>query len=289
MKILVLGASGMAGHVIALYFRERDYKVDTISLKRKLFDDSMLLDIHKTDQLIKTVLRGDYDILVNGVGLLVQESEQRPEEAIFINAYLPRWLENQLSGTKTKIIHISSDAVFSGKLKQYTESSTCDAQSTYGRSKALGEINNSKDLTIRTSIIGPQLDYSKNSSLFGWLMNESGTINGFTNNDWCGITTLELAKIIEYSISNQISGIVHVTPKESISKFQLLLLINMIFEKKDLYIKPTLSGTQSNNSNLVSERTDFTYDVKDFKQMLQELHVWVGNHPQYYQKYKTNT
>src|SRR5690606_24943808 len=117
----------------------------------------------------------------------------------------------------SKLIHISTDCVFSGNRGAYTEDDFCDANDTYGRSKALGELNNDRDLTIRTSIIGPELK-TNGEGLLHWFLNQSTPVNGFTEAYWGGVTTLELAKAIKTALMSDLKGIVNLTNGESISK-----------------------------------------------------------------------
>jgi len=115
--------------------------------------------------------------------------------------------------TAVKIIQISTDCVFSGKDGGYKEDSFRDGDTIYARTKALGEINNNKDLTIRTSIIGPDIN-EDGIGLFHWFMKQSGTIYGFRNAYWTGVTTIELAKGIEKFIEYNVTGIYHFVPTE---------------------------------------------------------------------------
>ena len=157
-KILLLGATGMAGHVAYHYLNETNkYEIVDVVFRNKLTADSIVLDVtdkHATEELIKTVKP---DIIVNCIGILIKGSRQHPDNAIYINAYFPHLLERLSSEINAKLIHISTDCVFSGKKGNYTEYDFRDADDVYGRSKALGEVENDRDLTIRTSIIGPEL------------------------------------------------------------------------------------------------------------------------------------
>jgi len=195
-----------------------------------------------------------------------------------LNSYLPRFLEKKYMNTKVKIIQISTDCVFSGKTGNYTEDSFRDGDSIYARTKTLGEINNNKDLTIRTSIIGPDIN-EDGIGLFQWFMNQKGTIYGFKNAYWTGVTTIELAKGIEKLIKNDVAGLYHFVPNEKISKYNLLNIIAEIFNrnitiipKEDYYV----------DKSLINTRTDFKYVIPTYREMIEEMKSWIDKNPQLY-------
>lgn len=283
MKILVLGASGMAGHIMSIYFKDHGHRVTTISSKHKLYPTTKLIDVHNEDLFINELQKVSYDIVINCIGVLVKESEKDKARAIFINSYLPRLLESHYKNSLTKIVHISSDAVFSGLQVEYTDNSPYDGQSLYGRSKALGEINNDKDLTIRTSIIGPELP-SGGKSLFDWFCKQNGEIQGYTNIFWGGVTTIELAKFIDATISQNLTGIHNLCAINTISKFDLLMLLKDTFKKSNVAIKPT-SGN-GYNTRLLNSYGDLEYNLPDYPEMLKNMHDWIVDHNSLYTHYK---
>jgi dTDP-4-dehydrorhamnose reductase len=139
-----------------------------------------------------------------------------------------------------KIIHLSTDCVFDGKDGGYTEKSFKNENGIYGLSKNLGEIYGKNSLTIRTSIIGPEL--KNGSGLFNWFMNQKGNISGFTKAYWTGVTTLELSKAIDKAIDENIEGLYHIVPNKKISKYDLLNIfknefseVKVTIEKNDNY------------------------------------------------------
>lgn len=282
MRVLVLGASGMAGHVIALFLKEQGYSVDTLSGHTRLDSQTILIDVRNGGRLKKVLAATDYDVVVNCIGLLVKESEEDQAKATYINAFLPKFLENYYKDSKTKVIHISTNGVFSGKNRPYREDSPHDAENFYGRSKALGEINNNKDLTIRTSIIGPEL--TKNGkSLFHWFWRQSGEVSGFTSSKWSGITTIELAKMVQKAIEQNISGIYHLVPEAQISKYDLLQMFARIFNKPTT-VKP-VSGNRQDMS-IVTTRTDFTIPLPSYETMLEQMKEWMKGHKELYEHYE---
>ncbi|NDD84741.1 NAD-dependent epimerase/dehydratase family protein, partial [bacterium] len=217
MKVLVLGAGGMAGHVVATHFREQDYDVETISSTKPVFGDTTLLDVTNQDAFSEYLEGRDYSAIVNCIGILVKQSEEQKDLSTYLNSYLPHMLEARYRNTATKIIHLSTDCVFSGKNAPYTEDAPYDGELFYDRTKALGEIKNDKDLTLRMSIIGPDLSPS-GTGLFNWFMSQSGNINGYSKSIWNGITTIELAKAIEEAIAQDVTGLYHLVPSGNISK-----------------------------------------------------------------------
>ena len=141
MRIIVFGANGMAGHMVALYLQEQGHEV-TGFVKRKN-DMFPCIEGNAMDtKLVKEILAGEsinYDIIINCIGILNKAVDAKLAEGIYINSVLPHLLEECVSGTKTRVIHISSDCVFSGNTGHYRENSHPDAESYYGRTKALGE------------------------------------------------------------------------------------------------------------------------------------------------------
>ena len=123
------------------------------------------------------------------------------------NSLLPHHLQSISEEIGAKLIHISTDCVFSGKTGSYTESSLRDADDVYGRTKALGEIISNQHLTIRTSIVGPELKINGEGLLHWFLTSTEKELNGFSKVFWGGVTTVELAKAIEFAISHDINGV----------------------------------------------------------------------------------
>ena len=283
-KVLILGKTGMAGHVIYSYLKERISIVDGTSREK---DSDIKLDILDNCKIMESNEMKSYDYIINCIGILIRESNIYPTRAILINSWFPHYLEDCFKDTNTKIIHISTDCVFSGKTGFYKESSTPDEINFYGRSKYLGEIINKKDLTIRTSIIGPELKYG--DGLFDWFMRltQNEEIKGYVNSFWNGITTLELAKAIEEIISDggKLKGLYHLVPRNAISKCTLLDTINQIFDKK-IIIKPFRLPISSNKV-LMDTRNEFKYAFHDYYSMINSLKYWILNNsfPQY-AKYK---
>lgn len=262
MKILIIGSTGMAGSMIAKYFPEAD-----------TLDRDSGFDAFQTGKMRRYFknIKSQYDYIINCVGLLVQESSDNPPRAIKINSVFPRTLEQIFKDKPTKIIHISTDCVFSGARGGYTEYCTPDERSPYGASKALGEIVNDKDVTLRTSIVGPEVKERKNPGLLQWFLNKEDDVTfGYNNAYWNGITTLQLAKCIETVIKNpEMVGLYHPVSPESVSKFTLLYLFNKIW-KKGNEIR-SIGLTPAVNKTLVNTRTQ-DFQIPLLETQLQELY-----------------
>jgi dTDP-4-dehydrorhamnose reductase len=283
-KILVIGASGMAGHVISLHLRESKYLVDTLSAHNKLDDNTTLLDICDKEKFNDYLNCHKYDVIINCIGLLVKQSDDRKDLASYINSYLPHYLENKFINSSTKIIHLSTDCVFSGKNAPYDEKSQYDGELFYDRSKALGEIINDKDLTFRMSIIGPDMQ-EKGIGLFNWFYSQSGEIKGYSKAIWNGITTIELARGIESAINQNLTGLYHLVPKNNISKYELIKLFIKTFNRSDITIIP--DNSISLDKTLLNTRNDFDFDftVNDYPTMIDNMKKWINRHNKIYPQY----
>lgn len=236
--ILILGAAGMAGHILYRQLSKHpEFKVTgTIYNTKPVENDPELVHLDVFDQkaLASVLLETKPDVIINCIGSLIQESKKAPERTVYINAYLPHILKKIGNGAGAKIIHLSTDCVFSGKTGGYKETDLKDATDLYGMSKSLGEIIDDTNLTIRTSIIGPEMKLN-GEGLFHWFMNNKRgtTINGYKSNYWSGVTTLELSKFIESVLINnpELSGLIHLTNNQKISKYDLLGLFNKFYDR----------------------------------------------------------
>ncbi len=280
-KILVLGATGMAGHVVSSYLSEQGHPVVGLARGHARGIETVSLDVLAFDELCDYISRGGFDVVVNCVGMLVEGSQQTPSTAVLVNSFLPHKLADFLSTRNTRLIHLSTDCVFEGDGAPYAETRRRDGQSFYDRSKGLGEIENDKDLTLRMSIIGPEIR-AQGSGLMHWFLGESGSVNGYVNAIWNGITTLELSKAIDRIIETELHGIYHLVPDYSISKFALLTEIADVFGRGDLFLVPDASVTV--NKTLVDTRhaLDFHVGEAGYRRMLIELRDWIREHPDLY-------
>jgi len=276
-SILVLGGSGMAGHMVTKYLEETG-KYDVVNTcHNKLFNErSIRLDIFYRKKIIEILKNIKPSIVINCIGILTKKANDNPDLAIYVNSYFPRLLERLGPEMNFRTIHLSTDCVFSGGRGNYTVFDIPDAKDMYGKSKALGELINDRDLTIRTSIIGPELN--KNGvGLFHWFMHQRGIVKGYNNVFWTGLTTLELAKVIEKVIEMDLTGLYQIVPQEKISKYELLKLIQTVFYKDD--IKIIAFQDKKLDKSLISS---VSFSVQDYHEMLDELKYWMINHKYLY-------
>jgi dTDP-4-dehydrorhamnose reductase len=281
-KILLLGASGMAGHLIYYYLRSLDkYDIIDVVYRKKHTEYSLLLDITNKDDIEKTVIDVCPNIIINCIGVLIKGSQEYPDNAIYVNAYFPHFLKRISDRINAKLIHISTDCVFSGKKGDYAENDFRDADDIYGRSKALGEIIDNKNLTIRTSIIGPELK-ADGEGLFHWFMSQKGQVSGYVNAVWGGVTTLELAKAIDVAIDENLIGLVQLSNGCGINKYDLLGLIKKVWSRSDIDIIPFETNNKMDKSIQKSNR--FKYNVKSYEVMMTELYEWMQEHNDLYCK-----
>ncbi|MEC0281697.1 dTDP-4-dehydrorhamnose reductase family protein [Terribacillus saccharophilus] len=266
-KILILGGKGMAGHVMYEYLRrQQEYDVRFTS-RDKTDKSSIYLDVTDTPALENLLASENPDIVINCTGILNAAAEQNPLLAFRVNSLLPHQLAAFMERQQGRLIQISTDCVFSGEKGRYTESDFRDGTSVYAQSKQLGEITNAPHLTIRTSIIGPELK-DDGIGLFHWFMNQSGEIKGFKRVFWNGVTTLELAKATHFFIQQKTSGLYHLCPSDTISKLDLLQLFKSVYEKDDVQITPDAGPVL--DRTIVNTRISPAYAVPSFHEMLEE-------------------
>jgi len=286
-SIIVLGANGMAGHIITIGLREDINNYNVISVARSCSEikPTIIQDVSDFVGLKSLIDSTKPDIIINCIGLLNKTAEDNPDQAVLINSYLPHLLESTTKNTKTKIIHISTDCVFSGEEGGYLESSFKNGYGYYAQSKSLGELINSKDLTFRTSIIGPELNQN-GIGLFHWFANQNIEIKGYTNAFWTGVTTIELLNAIKVAINIDLVGLYHLVNSEKISKFDLVSLFNEIFGT-GLSIKP--HDGYNVDKSLINTRSDFPFRVKEYKEMIIEMKKWIIEHKKLYTHYNKLT
>ncbi|MBD3307916.1 sugar nucleotide-binding protein, partial [candidate division KSB3 bacterium] len=205
MKILILGGSGMLGHML---WRVLARQFDTyITLRQRiqasthytLFDPNYTLEhisIESMDSVIRAIASVQPDIVINGIGVIKQSpAAQDPLTSISINALFPHRLAQICRAAQSRLIHVSTDCVFSGRQGHYTEEDFPDPIDLYGRTKLLGEITYPGCLTLRTSMIGREL--STQHGLIEWFLSQRGkAIQGYTRAIYSGLTTQALAELL---------------------------------------------------------------------------------------------
>ena len=266
-KILVLGSTGMLGHQVVNYLKGFDkFIVNDISYRNKLGENTVIVDAMSKSVFEEAIVKLKPDFIINCIGILVKGSQDK-ERAIYLNAYLPHQLKTIAKKINSKLIHISTDCVFSGSKGQYIETDSRDGQGVYSQTKILGEIVDDTNLTLRTSIIGPELK-NTGEGLFHWFMGQDSLISGFTKTIWSGVTTIELAKVIKWSLDCHITGLYHVTNNLSISKYDLLQLFRK-YTKKEINIDP-IAG-KSINKSLLDTRRAINYYIPSYEIMVKEM------------------
>lgn len=242
MKILVLGVSGMLGNAVFRYCSEDSQHEVVGSARsdsvRRNFPEALGqrivtgTDVDNQDSLALLFAKVKPDVVINCVGLIKQMADANdPLQAIPINSLLPHRLARLCDIAGARLIHVSTDCVFSGSKGNYLESDASDAKDLYGRSKFMGEVDYPHCITLRTSIIGHELNSAK--SLVGWFLAQQGSVKGYTKAIFSGLPTIELAHVIRDVVLPQpaLRGLYHVAA-EPINKFDLLTLVAQSYRKE---------------------------------------------------------
>lgn len=272
MRILVLGASGMLGNAMIRVLNEKtDWQVHgTIrseSSKRFFRADiaERLLtgvDVDQHDSLMQAFIRTHPDVVINCVGLIKQLADaEDPLQAIPINALLPHRLARLCELSGARLVHMSTDCVFAGDKGGYRESDPSDARDLYGRSKFLGEVAYPHAVTLRTSIIGHELQSAH--GLVGWFLSQQERCNGYTRAIFSGLPTIVLAQVIRDVVIPRadLSGVYHVAA-QPISKYDLLKLVAEVYGKKiEIISNDSLVIDRSLNAERFREATGYVAPV----------------------------
>ncbi len=282
MRFLVLGCNGMAGHLISLYLKEQGHDVLGFALSKSELVDSVAGDAQDAAFMKELIGVNKFDTIINCIGLLNQNCDDHKAAAVYLNSFFPHQLAQLTEGTHTQIIHMSTDCVFSGKRGQYEEGDVRDGTTFYDRSKALGELEDAKNLTLRNSIVGP--DINRNGiGLLNWFMQQQGEVTGYTGAMWTGQTTLQLAKTMEAAARERASGLINAVPDMSISKCDLLGLFNKYIRREKVTIIPV--DKMAADKSLKRTRWSFGYKIPDYETMVVELAGWIRDHKQLYPHY----
>lgn len=286
-KLLILGAAGMAGHMVYTYLYETaKYEIATVCHSGKVEPGSYDLDAYDTDRLTQIISEEKPDVVINCIGILIKGARTNPANAIYINAYFPHKLSEITRSVlpKSKVIHISTDCVFSGNEGGYKDSDTKNALDVYGMTKNLGELVNDRDLTLRTSIIGPEMKRD-GEGLMHWVFSQKnkGKLDGWKKSLWGGVTTLELAKVMETAIDSNLTGLYQVSNNEAVSKYELISLL--VKEFRLPIVVNAVDGTVCDKSIFCSVRDDFSYTVPSYETMISELHSFMTSHKSLYAQY----
>ena len=282
-KVVVIGCKGMAGHVVKTCL-ESTGVYDVWGIARGINSGQKLinLDVSNTKELESILDNGSFDVVINCIGLLNKTAEDNPELAVWFNSYFPQLLASYGKKHNFKLVHISTDCVFSGKEGNYKEDSFKNGIGFYAQSKALGEVINTKDLTFRTSIIGPELN-ENGIGLFHWFMSQNDEVFGYSEAYWSGVTTIELAKGIHEAIKQDLTGLYHFVNSSKISKFDLVNEFNSNF--RDGGINIISKSDYKVDKSLINTRDDFNYTINSYKIMIKEMKNWILDYKNIYKHY----
>lgn len=285
MRVLVLAVSGMLGHAVLYNFKER-YNIDvwgTVRDKRSLLGimPSKLLesvidgvDAYNIESIEKAFILLKPDVVVNCIGIVRQRPEGRqPMPCIELNARLPHLLLALCRKHDCRLIHISTDCVFDGrKGGVYTEEDPLSAQDVYGITKYLGELHEAPAVTLRTSIVGPEL--RNKLSLVEWFLAQEGAVKGYSMAMYSGLPTCELARVIaEYVLPNlDLSGLYQVASLP-ISKCDLLRLIAHVYGK-DITIVPDATVDENKTMSCCKFHAETGYEAPPWPDLVRVMHTF---------------
>lgn len=281
MRILILGGDGMLGHQLLKSLAPRHQVRVTLRQDLESYSSYQLfdkdnayfgIDVRSFERLAEVVADFRPEAIINAVGIVKQRPTAKESiPSLEINSLLPHRLSVLCKAVGARLVHLSTDCIFSGKKGNYQETDPSDAEDLYGKTKFLGETQDSHCLTLRTSIIGREL--SRHKSLLEWFLGQTGTIRGFTKAIYNGFTTLEMSRIIENMLVNhpEASGVYQVS-SEPINKYDLLLLFR---EKLDHMVEIVPDDKFYCDRSLDSTRfrAEFAYTPPTWDAMIEELKI----------------
>ena len=262
MNVCVLGSGGLLGHMLIrvlsdshdVYGTTRETASNSSPLARFLSPDKWIggVDAENLRSIKNVFEQNQFDVVINCIGLIKQRGDEVDDRLMMsVNGEFPHQLAEFVNQNGARVIQISTDCVFSGSKGNYVETDTPDPVDVYGRSKLVGELNDSTNLTLRTSHIGRELSVKK--SLVEWLLSQrNGQVSGFSGAIYSGLTTTELAKIIRNLLlsASRPTGMFHVS-SEAISKLEIIDQLNELLELKIKVVEDkTVQINRSLNSSL---------------------------------------
>lgn len=257
-----------------VYGTVRDARFISI-LQPKALSANLLsgINVDSLDNLTNLFEEIQPDIIVNCVGIVKQlDAANDSLTAIPINSILPHRLARLAQLTNARLIHPSTDCVYSGKKGNYTEEDTPDARDLYGLSKLLGEVDYPNAITLRTSIIGHEIESAR--SLVNWFLSQEGPVNGYRGAIFSGLPSVEIARVIhEFVVPRpDLHGLYHLSA-EPINKFDLITLIGQIYGKRTK-IKPTdeYMINRSLNSDRFKKATGYT--TASWPDLISRMHAF---------------
>jgi dTDP-4-dehydrorhamnose reductase len=281
LKILVLGATGMLGHKL-IQGLSKDYEVtgtirrdSSVFKKIPIFSETNLIgniDGYKISTIDDAIKELDPDVVINCIGIVKQLKEaQDPVKSIIINSLFPNQLADICVSKNIRLIHYSTDCVFSGRKGKYVETDFPDADDLYGRTKFLGELNQSGCLTLRTSIIGRELVTAH--SLIEWFLSQEGkSVNGFTKAIFSGLTTNSHANIVKKIIGGypDLEGLYHLAG-DPISKYELLTIVKKQYGLS-IRINPDEHEVSDRSLSVAKFKSDTEIVIPSWLEMIKEMY-----------------
>jgi dTDP-4-dehydrorhamnose reductase len=229
-RVLILGGTGMLGSTVVRHFAAQEGYDVTATYRTEGLDvpcAKMKFDVLSDSP---EVISGDYDYVLNCIGITKPFMLPDIVAAIKINSIFPHTLAQWCNSKQAKLIHITTDCVYSGHKGKYVESDLHDALDDYGKSKSLGECPD-KAMTLRTSIIGEELH--KDAFLVAWAKSQKGkTVSGFSTHSWNGVTTNQYARICDDIIQKGFyeHGLFHVFAKDDVTKLEMMHMFNKKYD-----------------------------------------------------------
>jgi dTDP-4-dehydrorhamnose reductase len=281
LKIIILGATGMLGHKLMQVLADKFLITGTMRGESSdlsdhpVFSDMKIIGNIRADDLksvYKAIDTTEPDVVINCIGIVKQlPAAQDPLQSIAINALFPHQLAQICRQKKIRLIHLSTDCVFSGHKGNYTETDPSDAEDLYGKTKFLGEVDYPGCLTLRTSIIGRELDTTH--GLIEWFLSQEGkTVSGYKKAIFSGLTTIALSAIIAEILADHphLSGVYQIA-SEPISKYDLLNLVKKTYNMK---IRIVPDETIINNRSLNPEKFKKETNIKipSWEYMIEEMY-----------------
>jgi dTDP-4-dehydrorhamnose reductase len=272
MTIYIFGANGMLGTYMKTYLRTQNK--ECICFTRDDLDVSTVT-YDKLEHIFDKYIINENDVLINCIGIIPQSkniNDTSSRNYFLINSLFPNMISTFASMNKMKFIHITTDCVFSGTKGNYTEVDCHDETNNYGVSKSLGELGYNSTV-IRTSIIGEEL---KNKySLLEWVKKHNNTtINGYTNHYWNGVTCLQLSKIINNMIDENIwwSGVRHIYSPTSVTKYELVQMINDTYNLNNI-VEPMETDNPINKTLASIYDVNIQFNIPELRIQLEELNL----------------
>ena len=282
MKVLILGATGMLGssmfNVISEIRKWQVYGTVRSDSAKQYFPSSMQANLlsgivaEDLDSITRAFIQVKPEVVINCMGLVKQlKTANDPVQILPINSLLPHRLVKLCELTGARLVHISTDCVFSGRKGNYKETDVVDAVDLYGKSKYLGEVNCKNAITLRTSIIGHELNSSH--GLVEWFLRQNTSCVGYAKAVFSGIPTVVLAEIIRDVVipRRSLHGVYHIS-STPITKLDLLRLISKVYGKTiEILVDNSVVVDRSLNSTRFQRKTG--YKMPEWNELIQMMYA----------------